>query len=63
LRPLRWRLAPLVPVLLALIAICAATGHHAFWLLIPLAFLVYRMCWWRWLPSRMAGGLGPGTWH
>ena len=60
---LRWRLAPLVPVLIALIAICAATGHHVFWVLIPLAFLVYRMCWWRWLPSRMAGGRGPGTWH
>lgn len=65
LGPWRWRLAPLIPILIALIAICAITGHHghhAFWLLIPLAFLVYRMCWWRWHPSRIAGGRGPGTW-
>ena len=60
--PLRWRLAPLVPVLIALLAICALTSHHAFWVLIPLAFLVYRMCWWRWRPSRMVGGRGPRTW-
>jgi Domain of unknown function (DUF1707) len=56
------RLAPLLPVLIALIAICAATGHHVFWLLIPIAFLVYRMCWWRWRPSRIAGERGPGSW-
>jgi hypothetical protein len=62
LGPLRWRLAPLTPILIALIAICAVTHHHAFWLLVPLAFLAYRMCWWRWRPSRMAGGRGPGTW-
>jgi hypothetical protein len=62
LGPLRWRLAPLIPILIALIAICAVTHHHAFWLLIPLVFLAYRMCWWRWRPSRMAGGRGPGTW-
>jgi hypothetical protein len=59
---LRWRLAPLLPLLIALIAICAVTGHHAFWLLIPLVFLVSRMCWWRSRPSRMVGGRGPGTW-
>lgn len=62
LGPLRWRLVPLIPILIALIAICALTHHHAFWLLIPLAFLAYRMCWWRRWPSRMAGGRGPGTW-
>ena len=62
LGPLRWRLAPLIPILIALIAICAVTHQHAFWLLIPLVFLAYRMCWWRWRPSRMAGGRGPGTW-
>jgi hypothetical protein len=62
LGPMRWRLAPLILALIALIAICATTHHHAFWLLIPLVILVYRMCWWRWRPSRMAGGSGPGTW-
>jgi hypothetical protein len=58
----RWRLAPLIPLLIALIVICAVTGHHFFWLLIPVAFLVYRMWWWRWRPARMAGGRGPGAW-
>ena len=60
--PLRWRLAPLIPFLIALIAICAVTGHHAFWVLIPLTFLVYRLCWWRRRPWRMVGGRGPRTW-
>lgn len=60
--PLRWRLAPLFPLLVALIVICAVTGHHGFWLLIPLAFLLYRVCCWRWRPSRMVGGRGPGAW-
>jgi hypothetical protein len=60
--PLRWRLAPLIPILIALIAICAITGHHAFWVVIPLMFLVCRMCWWRRRPSRMIGGRVPGTW-
>ena len=59
---LGWRFAPLIPALIAVIAICAITHHHAFWLLIPLVFLVYRMCWWRGRPWRMAGGRGPGTW-
>ena len=62
LRPWRWRLVPLVPILIALVAVCAITGHHAFWLLIPIAFLVYRMCWWRWRPWRMVGGRGSGNW-
>jgi hypothetical protein len=46
-----WRLAPLAPILLALIVIAAATGHHAFWLAIPLLFILWRMSWWprRWL--------------
>jgi hypothetical protein len=61
LGPPPWRLAPLIPFLVALIVICAVTHHHAFWLLIPLGFLVYRMCWWRWRPSRMVGARGPGT--
>ena len=58
----RWRLVPLIPFLIALIAICAITGHHVFWVLIPLMFLVYRSCWWHRRPSRIVGGRGPGTW-
>lgn len=43
-----WRLAPLVPVLIALIALTVATGHHhLFWLWLPLVFLLWRMAWWR----------------
>ena len=60
--PWRWRLTPLVPILIALIVVCAITGHRAFWLLVPIALLAYRMCWWRWRPSRMSGGRGPGSW-
>jgi len=37
---------PLVPILIALVVISAASGHHVFWLWIPLVFLVWRMSWW-----------------
>lgn len=62
LGPWRWRLASLAPILVALIVVSAAAGHHAFWLWIPLVFLVWRMSWWRrrhWLagPRRR-----PGDW-
>jgi Flp pilus assembly protein TadB len=43
----RWRLAPLVPILIALLVVSAATGHHVFWLWIPLVFLFWRMSWWQ----------------
>lgn len=58
----RWRLVPLVPILIALLAICALAGHHGFWLVIPLVFLCYRFCWRRWRPYRMVRGRGPGMW-
>ena len=58
----RWRLVPFAPIVIALIAVCAVTGRHAFWLFIPLAFLFWRMCWWRWRPWRMAGRAGPDEW-
>ena len=44
-RSRRWRLAPLAPLLLALIVVSAATGHHIYWLWIPLVFLIWRMSW------------------
>ena len=53
-----WSLAPLVPILIVLIAVSAATGHHVFWLWVPLAFLVWRMSWWRrrrWLAGARRG--------
>jgi hypothetical protein len=62
LAPWRIRITPFLPLLIALVVICAATGRHAFWLLIPLVFVVSRMCWWRGRPSRMGGGRGAGNW-
>ncbi len=47
LRLWRWRSAPWAPILIVLIVIAAATGHHVFWLWIPLAFFLWRMSWWR----------------
>jgi hypothetical protein len=55
-RPWRSSLAPLVPILIALIVVSAAIGHHVFWLWIPLAFILWRMSWWgrrrRWAGPR-----------
>jgi hypothetical protein len=53
----RWGMAPLVPILFALILISAIAGHHhAFWLWIPLVFLFWRLSWWprrrRWAAPR-----------
>jgi hypothetical protein len=54
-----WRLLSLVPILIVIIAVLAATGHHhVFWLWIPLAFLFLRMSWWRrrrWLADTRRG--------
>ena len=47
LMPLPLRLAPVVPILIALIVISAAIGHTFFWLWIPLVFVLWRMSWWR----------------
>jgi Domain of unknown function (DUF1707) len=62
LRSLRWPVAPLAPLLIALIVVLAATGHHLFWIWIPLLFLFCRMSWWRrrrlWAGPRR----GPGDW-
>ena len=62
IRAWRWRLGPLAPLLIALIVISAATGHHhVLWLWIPVWFLVWRM-WWprrrRWAGPRR----GPDDW-
>jgi hypothetical protein len=52
-----WRL-PIVPLVIALIVIAAATGHHVFWVWIPLLFLFWRMSWWR----RRRSWAGPRHW-
>lgn len=46
----RRRLAQLLPILIVLLIISAVSGHHghhAFWLWIPILFVVWRMSWWR----------------
>lgn len=58
----RWRLVPLVPIVIALIVVCAVTGHHVLWPLILLAFLAFKMSWWRPRPPRMVGGRGSRNW-
>jgi hypothetical protein len=59
-RPWLWRL---VPILLALIVISAATGHHHFsWLWIPLLFIVWRMTWWRRRRGLAGGRRGWNDW-
>lgn len=63
LQPWRWRLARLAPILIALIALSIATGHHHFaWLWLPLVFFAWRLSWWR--RRRWSAGprRGPGDW-
>jgi Flp pilus assembly protein TadB len=53
---------PLVPILITLIVVSAALGHHVFWLWIPLVFLVWRMSWWRRRRSLAAARRGWDGW-
>jgi hypothetical protein len=62
LLPQRWHLAPLAPILIALIVISAATGHHIFWLWIPLLFVFWRVSWWHRRRSWAAARRGPDGW-
>jgi Domain of unknown function (DUF1707) len=60
--PWRWRLTPLVAILIGLLVVSAASEHHFFWLWIPLVFLFWKMSWWRrrrWSPGARRG---PGAW-
>jgi len=53
---------PLGPILVALIVVAVVTGHHFFWLWIPLVYLIWRLSWWRrrrWLAGARRG---PGGW-
>lgn len=50
---------PLVPIVIALLLLCAASGHHAFWLIVPLALLFSRLCWAR---TRRWQASGRGGW-
>jgi hypothetical protein len=42
-----WRFPRLVSILIVLIVLVAASGHHVFWLWIPVVFVIWRMSWWR----------------
>jgi len=56
----RWPVAPLVPILIAIVVLSAALGHHVFRLWIPLVFVLWRISWWRrgWAGARR----GPHNW-
>jgi len=60
--PWRWRLRSFVPILIALIVVAAVTGHHAFWLWIPLLFVLWRISWWRRRRWWAGSGRGPDEW-
>lgn len=58
LPPLRRSLRSLAPILIALIVVSAALGHHVFWLWIPLVLLIWRLGWWqrrRWFAGARRG--------
>ena len=61
-RPSGFRLAPFAAIVIGLIVISAAIGHHRFWLWIPLAFLFWRMSWWRRRRSWAGARRGPNGW-
>jgi len=58
----RWPLAPLAPILIALIVVSAAVGHHVFWLWIAVAFIVWRMSGWRRRRWMAGARRGPHDW-
>jgi len=60
--PRRLRLASLAPIVIALIVISAAIGHHLFWLWIPLLFLFSRMSWWYRRRPSASMRRGPDGW-
>ena len=62
LPPWRLRHAPLIPILIALIVISAVTGHHLFWLWLPLVFLFWRMSWSHRRRSWAGPRRGPNGW-
>jgi len=61
-RPSGFRLAPFAAIVIGLIVISAAIGHHLFWLWIPLVFLFLRMSWWRQRRSWAGTRRGPNGW-
>ncbi len=62
LLPSRLRLAPFASILIALIVISAAIGHHHTLIWIPLVFLFWRMSWWHRRGSWAGARRGPRGW-
>ena len=58
----RWSLRSFVPIVVALILLAAVTGHHVFWLWIPLLFVLWRVSWWRRRRWFAGSGRGPDEW-
>ncbi|MBV9682649.1 MAG: DUF1707 domain-containing protein [Solirubrobacterales bacterium] len=61
-RPSGSRVAPLAAIVIALIVISAAIGHHLFWLWLPLVFLLWRMSSWRRRRPWAGARRGPNGW-
>jgi hypothetical protein len=59
----RSRLVPLASILIALVVISAAVGHHHTLLWIPLVFLFWRMFWWRRRRPWAGEHRGPRGWY
>jgi hypothetical protein len=58
----RFSLAPLAGILIALIVISTAIGHHVFWIWLPLLFVFLRISWWRRRRSWAGPRHGPQGW-
>jgi hypothetical protein len=61
--PGRMALVPLAPILIALLVVSAAIGHHFFWLWISLVFFLWRMSGWRRSRSWAGPRHGPHGWR
>jgi hypothetical protein len=58
----RWPVPSVVPILIAILVVSAAAGHHVFWLWLPLLFIFWRMSWWRRRRRWADAGRGPNDW-
>jgi hypothetical protein len=61
--PSRLPLVPLASILIALIVVSAAIGHHHLWLWIPLVFLLWRASSWRRRRTWAGARRGPHGWY
>ena len=61
-----WRrsMGPVIPILIAVFVLAAASGHghHVFWLWIPILFIVWRLSWFRRRRSWTGARQRPDDW-